>query len=75
MLSAHKIPMQDFIRNLRYRQQKVWREADAFEEFSPQEVNKKAVIYHRWCEKPLNRMARTPSCISSDSLKIWIKKS
>eukprot|EP00983_Pelagomonas_calceolata_P064836 1148310-Pelagomonas_calceolata.AAC.3 len=29
MLSASKIPMQDFLANLRYRQQKVWREADA----------------------------------------------
>eukprot|EP00983_Pelagomonas_calceolata_P037525 1136365-Pelagomonas_calceolata.AAC.1 len=29
MLSALKIPTQDFIRDLRYGQQKVWREADA----------------------------------------------
>eukprot|EP00983_Pelagomonas_calceolata_P034732 1088071-Pelagomonas_calceolata.AAC.1 len=40
MLSASKIPMQDFKGDLRYRQQKVWREADAF---SPREVNRKAV--------------------------------
>eukprot|EP00983_Pelagomonas_calceolata_P042968 1138722-Pelagomonas_calceolata.AAC.1 len=29
MLSASKIPMQDFLEDLRYRQKKVWREADA----------------------------------------------
>eukprot|EP00983_Pelagomonas_calceolata_P092874 1157716-Pelagomonas_calceolata.AAC.11 len=29
MLSASKIPMQDFLADLRYRQRKVWREADA----------------------------------------------
>eukprot|EP00983_Pelagomonas_calceolata_P000182 5753-Pelagomonas_calceolata.AAC.2 len=46
VLSASKIPMQDFIGDLRYRQQKVWRDADAL---SPREVNRKAVTYHRWC--------------------------
>eukprot|EP00983_Pelagomonas_calceolata_P032920 1031127-Pelagomonas_calceolata.AAC.1 len=34
LLSASKNPMQDFIEDLRYRQQKVWREADAL---SPRE--------------------------------------
>eukprot|EP00983_Pelagomonas_calceolata_P039649 1137269-Pelagomonas_calceolata.AAC.2 len=29
MLSASKIPKQDFMGDLRYRQHKVWREADA----------------------------------------------
>eukprot|EP00983_Pelagomonas_calceolata_P008375 273694-Pelagomonas_calceolata.AAC.1 len=29
MLSAFKIPMQDLLADLRYRQRKVWREADA----------------------------------------------
>eukprot|EP00983_Pelagomonas_calceolata_P019748 624050-Pelagomonas_calceolata.AAC.1 len=33
-------------RDLRYRQLKVWREADAL---SPREVNRKAVICHHWC--------------------------
>eukprot|EP00983_Pelagomonas_calceolata_P014113 451064-Pelagomonas_calceolata.AAC.2 len=47
----YQIPMQDFIGDLRYRQQKFWREADAL---SPQEVNRKEVTYHRWCGKPLN---------------------
>eukprot|EP00983_Pelagomonas_calceolata_P129689 1161626-Pelagomonas_calceolata.AAC.3 len=51
MLSAPKITMQDFIGDLRYRQQKVWREADAL---SSREVNRKAMTYHCWCEKPLN---------------------
>eukprot|EP00983_Pelagomonas_calceolata_P073093 1152004-Pelagomonas_calceolata.AAC.1 len=34
MLSASKIPMQEFLGDSRYRQQKVWREADAL---SPRE--------------------------------------
>eukprot|EP00983_Pelagomonas_calceolata_P008439 276091-Pelagomonas_calceolata.AAC.1 len=38
MLSASKIPMQDVLGDLRYRQYKVWREAYAL---SPQEVNRK----------------------------------
>eukprot|EP00983_Pelagomonas_calceolata_P013224 422334-Pelagomonas_calceolata.AAC.1 len=59
MPSASKTPMQDFIGNLRYRQQKVWKEADAL---SPREVNRKAVTYHLWCGKPLNQTARTPFC-------------
>eukprot|EP00983_Pelagomonas_calceolata_P005864 193441-Pelagomonas_calceolata.AAC.1 len=32
-----------YIKDLRYRQQKAWRKANAL---SPQEVNKKAVTYH-----------------------------
>eukprot|EP00983_Pelagomonas_calceolata_P075880 1153195-Pelagomonas_calceolata.AAC.8 len=40
LLSASKIPMQGFLGDLRHRQQKVWREADAL---SPQEVNRTAV--------------------------------
>eukprot|EP00983_Pelagomonas_calceolata_P052704 1142960-Pelagomonas_calceolata.AAC.7 len=56
MLSASKIPMQDFSADLRYRQQKVRREAEAL---SPREVNRKAT-YHHWCKKPLSQTARTP---------------
>eukprot|EP00983_Pelagomonas_calceolata_P001020 35682-Pelagomonas_calceolata.AAC.1 len=59
MLSASKISMQEFSRDLGYRQQKVWREGDAL---SPREVNRKAVTYHLWCGKLLNQMARTPFC-------------
>eukprot|EP00983_Pelagomonas_calceolata_P025067 788160-Pelagomonas_calceolata.AAC.1 len=43
LLSASKILMQDYLGDLRYRKQKVWREADAL---SPQEMNRKAVTYH-----------------------------
>eukprot|EP00983_Pelagomonas_calceolata_P042753 1138640-Pelagomonas_calceolata.AAC.5 len=50
-LSASKTPMQDFIGDLRYRQRKVWREADAF---SPQGMKRKSVTYHQWCGKTLN---------------------
>eukprot|EP00983_Pelagomonas_calceolata_P072252 1151633-Pelagomonas_calceolata.AAC.1 len=62
LLSAFKVPMQDLLGDLRYRQQKVWREADAL---SPREVNSKAVTYHHWCGKPLNQTARTTSCTPS----------
>eukprot|EP00983_Pelagomonas_calceolata_P035812 1120830-Pelagomonas_calceolata.AAC.1 len=34
--------MQDFLGDLRYRQQKVWREVDV-----PRAVNRKAVTYHQ----------------------------
>eukprot|EP00983_Pelagomonas_calceolata_P033586 1050893-Pelagomonas_calceolata.AAC.1 len=44
MLSASKIPMQDLLADLRYRQQKVRKEANAL---SPREVNRKAVTYHQ----------------------------
>eukprot|EP00983_Pelagomonas_calceolata_P003846 124371-Pelagomonas_calceolata.AAC.1 len=54
--------MQDFLGDLRYRQHKVWREADTL---SSQEVNRKAVTYHHWCGKLLNQTARTPFCIPS----------
>eukprot|EP00983_Pelagomonas_calceolata_P079958 1154929-Pelagomonas_calceolata.AAC.2 len=43
MMSASKTSMQNFIGDLRYRQHKVWREADAL---SPREVNRKAETYH-----------------------------
>eukprot|EP00983_Pelagomonas_calceolata_P041317 1138013-Pelagomonas_calceolata.AAC.1 len=46
VLSASKIPMQDLIGDLRYRQQKIWREADAL---SPREAIRKAATYHHWC--------------------------
>eukprot|EP00983_Pelagomonas_calceolata_P115803 1160237-Pelagomonas_calceolata.AAC.13 len=46
--------------DLRYRQQKVCREADAL---SPREMNRKGMTYHCWCGKPLNQTARTPFCI------------
>eukprot|EP00983_Pelagomonas_calceolata_P051912 1142627-Pelagomonas_calceolata.AAC.1 len=62
MLSASKIPMQDFLEDLRYRLQMVRREADAL---GPKKVNRKAVTYHRWNGKPLNQTARTPFCIPS----------
>eukprot|EP00983_Pelagomonas_calceolata_P026898 844490-Pelagomonas_calceolata.AAC.1 len=62
MLSVSKIPTQDFIGNLRYREQKVWREADAL---SPRVMNRKAETDPRWCGKPLNPTARTPFCIPS----------
>eukprot|EP00983_Pelagomonas_calceolata_P131619 1161795-Pelagomonas_calceolata.AAC.16 len=54
--------MQDLIRNLRCRQHKVRRKADAL---SPREVNRKAVTYHHWCGKPLNQMACAPFCALS----------
>eukprot|EP00983_Pelagomonas_calceolata_P010336 335670-Pelagomonas_calceolata.AAC.1 len=60
MLSASKIPMQDFIGDLRYRQQKVWKEADAL---SPREMNRKVVTYHHWHGKPFNQTAHAPFCI------------
>eukprot|EP00983_Pelagomonas_calceolata_P073900 1152316-Pelagomonas_calceolata.AAC.16 len=41
MLSASKIPKQENLRDLRYRQQRVWREADAL---SPRQVNRKGLI-------------------------------
>eukprot|EP00983_Pelagomonas_calceolata_P108958 1159508-Pelagomonas_calceolata.AAC.3 len=62
MLSASSIPMQDLSGDLRYRQQKVWREADAF---GLQEVNRKAITLHHWCGRPSSQMARTPFCIPS----------
>eukprot|EP00983_Pelagomonas_calceolata_P004810 157091-Pelagomonas_calceolata.AAC.2 len=62
MLSASKIPMQDFKGDLRYRQRKVWQEADAL---SPREKKRKAVAYHHWRRKPLNQSARFPFCIPS----------
>ena len=44
--TATQVPMQEFIRDLRFRHLKVWREAN----FScPRAVNKKAVTYHKWC--------------------------
>eukprot|EP00983_Pelagomonas_calceolata_P048595 1141129-Pelagomonas_calceolata.AAC.1 len=59
--------MQAFIGDLRYRQQKVWREADAL---SPQEVNRKVVTYHHWCGKPLKSNSTHtlfyPSCLFKD---------
>eukprot|EP00983_Pelagomonas_calceolata_P022863 719536-Pelagomonas_calceolata.AAC.1 len=62
LLSASKISMQDLLGDWRYRQQKVWREADSL---SPREVDRKAVNYHHWCGKPLNQTARTPFWIPS----------
>eukprot|EP00983_Pelagomonas_calceolata_P020506 645825-Pelagomonas_calceolata.AAC.2 len=49
LVSASKIPMQNCLGDLRYRQQRVWKEADAL---SPQGVSRKAVTYHYWCGKP-----------------------
>eukprot|EP00983_Pelagomonas_calceolata_P009786 317438-Pelagomonas_calceolata.AAC.1 len=54
--------MQDYLGDLRYRQQKVWNEAEAL---SPREVNRKAVTYHHWCGIPMNQTARAPFCIPS----------
>eukprot|EP00983_Pelagomonas_calceolata_P019076 599320-Pelagomonas_calceolata.AAC.1 len=58
--------MQEFLGDLRYRQQKVWRDADAL---SPRVVNRKAVTYHHWCGKPFTQAAHTPFCIPSYSPK------
>eukprot|EP00983_Pelagomonas_calceolata_P028534 893895-Pelagomonas_calceolata.AAC.1 len=52
----------DFVGDLRYRQQKLWREADTL---SAREVNRKAVTYHHSCGKPLNQTVRAPFCIPS----------
>eukprot|EP00983_Pelagomonas_calceolata_P069334 1150332-Pelagomonas_calceolata.AAC.1 len=66
MLSASKIPMQDFLRDLRYRQQKVWREADAL---SPREDLDKGVMrnvskfrLHAYCLKVESFAMRCVSC-------------
>eukprot|EP00983_Pelagomonas_calceolata_P035171 1099900-Pelagomonas_calceolata.AAC.1 len=60
--SDSKNPMQDVLGDLRYRQQKVWREVDAL---SLRDVNRKAVTYHHWCGVTLNQTARTPFCLPS----------
>eukprot|EP00983_Pelagomonas_calceolata_P019022 598223-Pelagomonas_calceolata.AAC.1 len=62
LLSSFNIHIQDFLGDLRYRQQKAWREADAL---NPREVNRKAVTSHHWCGVPLNQTASTPFCIPS----------
>ena len=54
--------MQDFIADLRYRQQKVWREAD---DLDPRAVNKKVVTYHKWCGKSLKQCAGPPFILPS----------
>eukprot|EP00983_Pelagomonas_calceolata_P044759 1139436-Pelagomonas_calceolata.AAC.1 len=63
--------MQDFLGGLRYRQQKVWREADAL---SPREMNRKAVYKQRRKYKdlfidlfePLHAFAQHP--VSDDNV-------
>eukprot|EP00966_Prymnesium_polylepis_P271492 6272581-Prymnesium_polylepis.1 len=60
MLRAEKIPMQEFIGDLRYRQQKVWRGADVF---CPRAVNKKVVTYHKWCGNSESGPRGAPFCI------------
>eukprot|EP00983_Pelagomonas_calceolata_P080017 1154956-Pelagomonas_calceolata.AAC.1 len=62
ILSDYKTPTQALIAALRKRQQKLWREADAL---SPRKVKRKAVTYHHWCGKSLNKRAPTPFCIPS----------
>ena len=68
MLRAEKIPMQEFIGDLRYRQQKVWRGADVV--FCPRAANKKAVTYHKWCGNsergPRGAPFRIPSYLFKD---------
>eukprot|EP00983_Pelagomonas_calceolata_P032143 1009186-Pelagomonas_calceolata.AAC.3 len=61
MLSASKIPMQDFMGDLRYRQQKVRREADSP---NPREMSRKGMTNLVMVE-PSNQTARTPFCIPS----------
>jgi len=63
MLRAEKIPMQEFIGDLRYRQQKVWRGADVV--FCPRAANKKAVTYHKWCGTSEVGPRGAPFCIPS----------
>ena len=57
MRSAAKLPMQEFLGELRHRQQNVWREAETL---NPREVHKKAVTYHHWCGELIHPTARTP---------------
>ena len=45
MRSATKLSMQEFLGELRHRQQKVWREAETL---NPREARKKAVTYYHW---------------------------
>eukprot|EP00983_Pelagomonas_calceolata_P004504 146135-Pelagomonas_calceolata.AAC.1 len=59
VLSASKIPMKDVIGDLRYRQQKFWREADAL---SPRQVNSDLPSLMR---KTIEPMARAPFYIPS----------
>eukprot|EP00983_Pelagomonas_calceolata_P130143 1161664-Pelagomonas_calceolata.AAC.8 len=66
MLSASKKPMQDFTGDLRYRQQKVWRKADAP---SPQEMNRIAVNCHHWCRNHLTIRHPLPSVSHHISFK------
>eukprot|EP00983_Pelagomonas_calceolata_P083766 1156228-Pelagomonas_calceolata.AAC.1 len=48
MLSASMLPVQNFKGDLRHKQQKVRKEADAL---SPQEMNKTEVNHHHWHRK------------------------
>ena len=65
--TATQVPMQEFIRDLRFRHLKEWREAD----FScPRAVNMKAVTYHKWCGSsesgPRGSPFSTPSYLYKD---------
>ena len=58
--------MQEFIGDLRYRQQKVWRGADVF---CPRAANKKAVTYQKWCGNSESVPRSTSFCIPSHLFK------
>ena len=62
MLRASQVPIQEFICDLRHRQQKVWIEADGV---CPRAVNKKAVTYHKWCGSSECGPRGSPYCIPS----------
>jgi len=66
MMGASKIPLQEFVGDLRYRQQKVWREADVV---CPRTVNKKAVTYHKWFGNSASGPRGAPACIPSYMFK------
>lgn len=62
LLGASKIPLQEFVGDLRYRQQKVWREAH---DCCPRTVNRKAVTYHKWCGNSECGSKGAPFCVPS----------
>ena len=60
MNRSSKIPLQEFVGDLRYRQQRVWREAAGL---SPREVSRKVVSYQSWCGRPLVATGGAPFTI------------
>lgn len=61
-LEASKIPMPEFVGDLRFRQQKVWREADTLD---PRFSDRKAVTYHKWCGREVNHTRGAPFPVPS----------